>query len=798
MNPKSIRALEFDKIRRQLADHTTFSASHRLALQLEAVTDFDLVAGRLATTTEARALLDRHGGQIAMGGAHDVRPEVGDAELRKILLPQQLLDIRDTLARARTLKRTILRAEIDIPHLSEIAQRIDDSRALVDAISEALSDDGEVQDQASDALARIRRGLRVAHDRLLGRLQNVVSDRHNAPYLQEPLVTQRQGRYVIPLKTEFKGRIPGIVHDTSASGATLFIEPLSVVDMGNEWRRLQIEEEREVERILRALSGLVAEQADAIRWTVEALADIDLAFAKAQYAYALKASSPDLYQIDPTAGAERRSPTQENPHPRIRSPFIDFKQARHPLLDPATVVPVDVHGGEEFRVLVITGPNTGGKTVTLKTAGLLAMMAQAGLHIPAADGSALTPFNGIFADIGDEQSIEQSLSTFSSHMTNIIDILEHADDRSLVLLDELGAGTDPIEGSALARALLRHLLRQNITALVATHYSELKVFAHNTEGVRNASVEFDVETLSPTYHLTIGLPGRSNALAIASRLGLRPAIVAEARASLSPTELEVEDMLEDIRADRAAAAAARAAAEAAQQDLQGQARALEERLTETESERREIINQARKEAQQELEQLRRELQQLRRQAIRQAEIQQALERVQELEKSVEELPPVTPLPVPAIEDLQAGDRVWVNSLQREGELTELGEQGAEVQIGTFRARVPLHELEPRSQPARADEGHGVRVTRPAPASVGMELDMRGQTVEEASLSLDKYLDDAYLAGLPHVHIIHGKGTGALRRYVREALQSHPLVADFRRGDRHEGGDGVTVVSLVSR
>jgi DNA mismatch repair protein MutS2 len=798
MNLKSIRALEFDKIRRQLADHTTFSAGHRLALQLEPATDFDEVAKRLAVTTEARALLDRHGGHIPMGGVHDVRPEAGDAELRKILLPQQLLDIRDTLVRARTLKRTILRAEIDLPQLVEIAQRIDECRALVDAIGGALNDDGEVKDSASEALARIRRDLRVAHDRLLNRLQNIVNDQRNAPYLQEPLVTQRQGRYVVPLKTDFKGRIPGIVHDTSASGATLFIEPLSVVDLGNEWRELQIEEEREIERILRELSGLVAEQADAIRWTVEALADLDLAFAKAQYAYTLNASPPDLYQIDPTAGPQRRLPTQDDPYPRIRSPFIALKQARHPLLDPATVVPIDVHVGDEFRALVITGPNTGGKTVTLKTTGLLAMMAQAGLHIPAADGSALTPFDAIFADIGDEQSIEQSLSTFSSHMTNIIDILEHADGRSLVLLDELGAGTDPIEGSALARALLKHLLRRNITALVATHYSELKVFAHNTKGVRNASVEFDVETLSPTYHLTIGLPGRSNALAIASRLGLDPQIVAEARASLSPTDLEVDDMLEDIRADRAAAAAARAASETAEREIQTRARELEERLNEIEAERREIINQARQEAQRELEQLRSELRQLRRQAVRSEQIAQALERVEAMEEKIEELSPVTPLPVPAIEDLRAGDRVWVNSLQREGELTDLGEDEAEVQIGTFRARVPLHELEPRARPAHTAGRQAVSVARPAPASVGMELDIRGQTVEEAGLSLDKYLDDAYLAGLPYVHIIHGKGTGALRRYVRDTLQNHPLVAEYRRGDRHEGGDGITVVKLAPR
>lgn len=798
MNPKSIRTLEFDKIRHQLAKHATFSASHRLALHLEPATDFDQVARRLAETTEARALLDRHGGYIPMGGIHDVRPEVHDAELRKILLPQQLLDIRDTLVRARTLKRTILHTEIQIPHLAEMAQRIDECHALVDAISNALSDDGEVQDQASEELLRIRRNLRIAHDRLLDRLQSIVNSRHNAPYLQEPLVTQRQGRYVIPLKAEFKGRIPGIVHDTSASGATLFIEPLSVVELGNEWRELQIAEEREVERILRELSGLVAEQADAIRWTVEALADIDLAFAKAQYAYALKATAPDLYRVDPSAGSQRRLPTEDNPYPRIRSPFIDLKQARHPLLDPETVVPIDVHVGDEFRILVITGPNTGGKTVTLKTTGLLAMMAQAGLHIPAADGSALTPFNGIYADIGDEQSIEQSLSTFSSHMTNIIDILRHADHRSLVLLDELGAGTDPIEGAALARALLKYLLRHNITALVATHYSELKVFAYNTEGVRNASVEFDIETLSPTYHLTIGLPGRSNALAIAGRLGLDPSIIAEARAGLSPTELEVEGMLEDIRADRAAAAAARATAEAAQREAEARLRELEERLAEIEAERRRVINQAREEARRELEALRGELQQLRRQAVRSEAIQEALKRTEALEKEIEVLPPVVPPPSLAIEQLQAGDRVWVSSLRREGELTELGEDEAEVRIGTFRARVPLHELEPRARSERPAEQPAIRVSRAGPSNVRMELNLRGRTVEEASVLLEKYLDDAYLAGLPKVRIIHGKGTGVLRRYVRETLQNHPLVAEFRPGDRHEGGDGVTVVKFISR
>lgn len=794
MTPKSVRTLEFDKIRRRLADHTSFSASHRLALQLEPSLEFGEVVRRLAITTEARRLLDRHGGHVAMGGAHDVRPEADDAEVRKVLLPQQLLDIRDTLVRARTLKATILKAEIDVPHLADVAKRIEDCRALVDAIGGALSDDGEVKDAASDRLARIRRDLRVAHDRLVSRLESTVNNQRNLKYLQEPIVTQRQGRYVIPLKTEFKGRIPGIVHDSSASGATLFIEPLSVVDLGNEWRQLQIDEEREVERILRELSGLVAEQADAIRWTVQALAGLDLAFAKAQYAYTLDATPPDLYRIDPTATNRRRIPATENMYPAIRSPFVDFKQARHPLLDPQTVVPVDVHVGDEFRILVITGPNTGGKTVTLKTVGLLTLMAQSGLHIPVGDGSALTPFDGIYADIGDEQSIEQSLSTFSAHMTTIIDILQRADACSLVLLDELGAGTDPIEGSALARAILQHLLGRGITALVATHYSELKVFAYNADDVRNASVEFDLETLSPTYRLTIGLPGRSNALAIAQRLGLNHVIVETARAGLSPSELEVEDMLEGIRADRAAAAAARTASETAHQSAQAHAAELEDRLADLEAERRQTINAARQQAVDELEAFRSELRKLKRHAVTGEAIDAALERTEELEAAIEELPPAEPPRAPAAKDLAAGDRVWVNTLQREGEVLDVSDGEAEVQVGTFRARVLLTELElrrteptePRSQPAAPP-------SKPARPEVPLELDLRGQTVDEAAVNLDKYLDDAYLARLPRAHIIHGKGTGALRRYVREAVAGHPLVEDWRRGDRHEGGDGVTVV-----
>ena len=423
-------------------------------------------------------------------------------------------------------------------------------------------------------------------------------------YLQESLVTQRSGRYVIPIKADFRGRFPGIVHDTSASGATLFIEPLALVEMGNQWRELQIEEQKEVERILAVLSALVAGLADELAWTVEALAELDLALAKARYAHSLEAT-------EPTVSACRQPHTAASE--RSRGVGLDLRQARHPLLDPKKVVPIDVHLGSDYgtTALVITGPNTGGKTVTLKTVGLMVAMAQSGLHLPVAEGSSLSVFDGIYADIGDEQSIEQSLSTFSSHLTNIVDILGRAGECSLVLLDELGAGTDPVEGSALARAILSHLLARRITTLVATHYSELKAFAHTTPGVENASVEFDVETLSPTYRLQIGLPGRSNAFAIAQRLGLAAEIVGAARALVSPEELEAEALLAQIQQAHQQAAVARDEAQAAQRRVTEQERRLTARLAEIEGERAAILGEVRAQARRELDDVRHEIEALR-------------------------------------------------------------------------------------------------------------------------------------------------------------------------------------------
>ncbi len=517
MDAKTLSTLEFLKIRERLAGYCAFAASEEKARQLRPTNDPVEAVQRQKETSEAVRLLTTHP-DLTIGGARDVRASVDLAVHGAVLAPNELLDIKSTLAAARTLTRTFERLEIQFPALFDLVQQLPAPAGLIDSISRVLSDRGEILDSASEKLGDTRRDLRIVHDRLLTRLQKMVSDPRNAPYLQEALVTQRDGRYVLPLRAEFKGRIRSIVHDQSSSGATLFVEPLAVVEMNNQYRELQLTERDEERRILFELSLLVAQNAQKINHIVEVIAALDLILSRAHFSDDLRASEPKLLPLE-QKGAKTGTPV----------PVIRLFQARHPLLDPQTVVPIDFELDPQTFALVITGPNTGGKTVALKTVGLLALMAQAGLHIPAQNGSELSVFNEIYADIGDEQSIEQSLSTFSGHITNIIRILEQADERSLVILDELGAGTDPQEGSALARSILTSLVDRRIPTLVTTHHPELKAFAHATPGVINASVEFDLETLRPTYRLTIGLPGRSNALAIAQRLGMPEPIIAAAR-----------------------------------------------------------------------------------------------------------------------------------------------------------------------------------------------------------------------------------------------------------------------------
>jgi DNA mismatch repair protein MutS2 len=794
MDEKSTKTLELPKILERLANLCAFSASKELALGLTPSTSRDEVARRLRRTSEAKELTSVKT-NACVGGARDVRLLAEQASKGAILQPNDLLDIRQTLISGRSLKRLIARTAHQYPLLAEIVAQIEPSDALIDAIAQTIDENGEVRDDASPTLRRLRRELETAHRRLLDRLQSIVQNTNNARYLQEPIVTQRAGRYVIPLKVESKGRIPGVIHDQSASGATVFIEPLATLDLNNRWRELEIAVQREIEKILRELSSLVGEAQDDISATVEALAELDLQFAKAEYSFQIIGREPILTSVAVTERDETL-------------PYVHLIQARHPLLKADEVVATDIYLGPDYHILVITGPNTGGKTVTLKNVGLMALMAQCGLHIPAADGSRLPVFDNIFADIGDEQSIEQSLSTFSSHLTNITRMLEQATEQSLIVLDEVGAGTDPVEGSALARALLEDFLEKNITALVATHYSDLKVYAHNSQGIRNASVEFDLETLRPTYNLVIGLPGRSNALNIAERLGLPASIIERARSFLSTEELQVDDLLEEIKQAHDSAKIDRRLAEKDRKEIEELRNHLREEVAGIEKDRRQVINAAREDAQLELDHVREELRTISRQMVRfggkKGEVTNIRELIQQLDSDLKPISELVPRRIGSIEapikrPLQVGDLVWVASLDRTGDILKIYGDGAEVQAGTFRLRVALRDLELRAPANRESQAsttpqkrRTADITLPRIESPGMEIDLRGHSVEEMLPLLQKYVDHAYLSGLPFTRIIHGKGTGTLRRAVREELRHNPLVKKHRTGEQNEGGDGVTM------
>jgi DNA mismatch repair protein MutS2 len=787
MNQDHSHSLELDAILARLAAHTSFSAAEELARGLTPSDDPVEIKTRQEETTEARALLELQPG-MGVGGAHDLRPYTRAARIGALLNPSELLDIRGTLVAARTLCRSLGRLTETYPRLALHAAGLDDVPALVDTIGRVLNDRAEVIDDASPDLARIRRETNLLRSRMTERLERMLSSSDVARWLQEPIITQREGRYVLPVRAEARSRVKGIVHDTSASGATLFVEPFSVVEMGNHVRELTIDETREVEKILRDLTGRVAAHADNLDYTVETLAWLDLAFAKAKFSGAMRGVEPKI-----------------STDPEVRK--LSLKNARHPLLDPDNVVPISVELGHGFTILVITGPNTGGKTVTLKTVGLLALMAQCGLHIPAGEGSELPVYQGIFADIGDEQSIEQSLSTFSSHMTNIIEILGQAESRSLVLLDELGAGTDPVEGAALAGSIMTFLLRRQVSALVATHYAELKALAHGTPGVENASMEFDVETLAPTYRLTIGLPGRSNAFAIATRLGLDSHIVDEARERLAQRDVDLEQMLAEIKHSKEETARELSRAQAERESAERAAAAARRRFDELEKSQAEILRQARVEALADLEAARAELNRLKQEWHKVALTREFIERAEDELLSVEKLaengPPESVLPesTPALqnEQVQVGDRVYVPGLDQYGEVIAIGEDGLDVQIGSFRAHLSPDRirLQQKAGNARTNEIAHATVVLPAGESPGVELHLRGMRADEALDKLDKYLDRAYRAGLPFVRIVHGKGTGTLRRLVREQLTVNPLVASYRTADSHEGGEGVTEAKLVS-
>ena len=853
ISQQTLLTLEFPKILERLAKHTSFSASHELALALTPSTSPLDVRERLRRTSEARRLLD-DAPDVSIGGARDIRPAVGYARRGGVLDAPVLLEVQQTLVSARRLRLTLLKLDPALfPQLQDLAHNLPNLPQIEDLIGRTIGEDGTVLDSASPLLGRLRSDIRIAFGRLQDKLQTMISSTTYADALQEPIITVRNGRYVVPVKAGSKRSVRGLVHDQSSSGATLYIEPMAVVELNNRWRELQLAEEQEVARILGELSEQVGAQAEPITRGTTAIAEIDLAFAMSKYATALRCVEPEITEglgtagLEPGQGSGQEASDAEiltgtrTADPQLLAPSAQpllLTAARHPLLDQKMVVPTTVYLGGDARLLLITGPNTGGKTVALKTTGLLALMAQSGLHIPAAEPSRLPVFGQIFADIGDEQSIEQSLSTFSSHMTNIIRILRELDAErlrwqadwesdpsavapppALVLLDELGAGTDPVEGAALARAIIERLLALETLGIATTHYAELKAFAYATAGVVNGSVEFDVETLRPTYKLTIGLPGRSNALAIAERLGLEVPIVERARGVMAREDAQVEDLLAGIYRERSEAARELAQAETTRADAEKYRERLQTELAEFER-RRDAEWQAAQDAlENELREVRGQLRRLRddfrsvsvsRQWLEQAE--QRISEIREatptnrkptsLEKAV--LMPTAPVPAgpvaPAPRPLQPGDSVLVRSVGLKGEIITIDEDDgtANVQVGGFRMEVSLKELQ-REKANQRDERRFTppAITKPPMPDVSIELDLRGLRAGEVVDRLERYLNDAYLAGLPFVRIIHGKGTGALRQVVREALQRHPLVKSFEGGG-NEGGEGVTVAKIDER
>ncbi|MGI9860184.1 endonuclease MutS2 [Moorella naiadis] len=790
---KTYLKLELDKVLARLEECCLSPLGAELVRSLAPARDLETVRRRQAATGEGDRVLLRYP-DLPLGNFHDLRPEISRAAAGAILDGPELLRVAATLAAGRRLRQFLLGLEGDWPILQGLATGIGDFRQLEKAIAGAIGPDGLVLDQATLRLASLRQQIRQAQGRIKERLDGYLHSTEMQKYLQDNLFTIRNDRYVLPVKQEYRQQVPGLIHDQSASGATLFIEPMALVELNNELRRLQAAEAREVEVILQHLSNLIGGQKEELLATLAALGELDFTLAKGRLSQALAALPPRLN----AAGRWR------------------IRQGRHPLLG-GRVVPISLTLGENFNTLVITGPNTGGKTVTLKTVGLFTLMAQCGLHLPAADGTEVDATAAVYADIGDEQSIEQSLSTFSSHMAQIVTIIGAAEPGSLILLDELGAGTDPTEGAALAMAILDHLTALGARTIATTHYSELKAYAYATPEVENAAVEFDSQTLQPTYNLLIGAPGESNAFAVAARLGLPPALIDRARSLLSEEDQRVSHLIaglaEDKRAsarERAAAASLRQEAEVARAELAREKQAWQQQaarqLDKAREEARTILRRARYEVREIMARVEKALaeENLRGQ---QRELTTARQRLKELEEGTEAVldgyrPTAAGRPP---ENLQAGDQVYLASWGQTGTvLSPPGEQGEVlVQVGALKVNIPLQELrlvKDRSRKNKAPvggevNGGGWTVKAAVNDDLRPELDLRGLTVDEACLRVDAYLDDAVLAGLNRVNLIHGKGTGALRVALQDYLRQHPLVRGFRLGGAGEGGSGVTVVDL---
>ena len=791
MDQKSLRVLEYNKIIDLLATKASSSLGLKYIEELTPKPDYKEVKDMLEETSEAQGILIKRG-HVNLGGIQDVSDSVKRAEIGAVLDPGSLLKISDNLRAARNLKRSLTPGEeedFNYPMIQSLSDSLYVYRDIEEEINNAIISEIEISDNASPTLRSIRRGILQKNQSIRTKLNSIISSTTYQKYLQDAIISVRGDRFVVPVKAEYRSQVSGIIHDQSSSGATLFIEPMSIVEMNNELRKLKLDEQEEIERILTELTKLVGEVAGDILSNQVILGKLDFAFAKGKLSLSMKA-------IEPILNKEKN---------------INIKNGRHPLLDADKVVPNNIYLGEDFDTLVITGPNTGGKTVTIKTIGLFALMTQSGLHIPADYGSSMCVYDNVFADIGDEQSIEQSLSTFSSHMTKIVGILNEVNSDSLVIFDELGAGTDPVEGAALAIAILEDVNMAGAKCIATTHYSELKNYALTKDRVENAAVEFDVNTLSPTYKLLIGVPGKSNAFEISRKLGLRDYIIDRAKEFINTDNIELEDVLQNVEKNRIKAEEERAEAEQLKKEIEYVKAEYDRKLEKLNVSREKMMEKARSEAFSITRQAKEEADNILKE-LRNMEMEMASkEKNKKIEALRKELadsmgnlqPSVKSMIVPKvsnkeIKDLKSGDEVKVITLNQEGTVVSVDKKKKEavVQMGIMKMTLPFKALQIAQKEKKSIVTKSTRqIISSKSGSVKSEVDLRGLNLEEAIVEVDKYLDDACVAGLETVTIIHGVGTGVLKKGLQDVLKKNKHVKSQRPGQYGEGGMGVTIVEI---
>ncbi|MBH0230093.1 endonuclease MutS2 [Halobacillus yeomjeoni] len=782
MNQRILHTLEYKKIIEQLSEQAASSLGKEKVLALKPSSDITEVRQWQMETDEASHVL-RLKGHVPLGGIFDIKPSLKRTTIGGILTASECLEVASTIYGGRQLRRFIEdMEEPEMPILREKVTEVEPLRQLEQKIRSCIDEHGGIMDGASDQLRRIRSKIRTYESRVREKMETYTKSK--AKMLSDAIVTIRNERYVLPVKQEYRGSIGGIVHDQSSSGATLFIEPQSVVEVNNQLQEAKVQEKHEVERILKELSEAIAEENQMLYHNVTVLGHIDFMFARAKLASQMNASMPTMNDDG----------------------YIKMQQARHPLIAEDEVVPNDIEIGRDFTSIVITGPNTGGKTVTLKLVGLCTLMAQSGLQIPALDGCELAVFDEVYADIGDEQSIEQSLSTFSSHMTNIVDILDRVNDRSLVLFDELGAGTDPQEGAALAMSILDEVVQRNARVIATTHYPELKAYGYNREGVINASVEFDVQTLKPTYRLLIGVPGRSNAFEISRRLGLDESIISSAKQQVGTDSRSVENMIASLEESKRGAEKDYEEAEQILKEAEDLKKQLQDQWSQFEEKREKLYARAEEKAEKAIQNARQEAEDIVNE-IRNMKSQAELKEHEWIEarKMFDEAKPQLAkkkanqkqeqAPKQGTKELKAGDEVKLLTLNQNGTVVEQTSKNEyQVQVGVMKVKAKRKELEFIKSPQPYKEKPMAKV-KGKDFHVKMELDLRGERYEEALNRLEKYIDDALLAGYPRVSIIHGKGTGALRQAVQNYAKNHRNISSHRSGGMNEGGSGVTVLEL---